>query len=317
MNNVLDHLVKEKSFDGVYLFVGNKSAAEDEAKLFEKYIMCESHSACGHCPGCKKVDAGAHADITYIQKSKNKYTVDDVRPLMSDAYQKAFEGGKKIFFLSGCESMEDIVQNKLLKILEEPPANTVIILSTASLSNMLPTILSRCTVVRLDEHSPENAVDDLIKQHGAGSNEARVISRSAKGDVSFSAELYGTGYMEIRNDIFNISTRLLSANKMAYSAYLNKIMEYSDHLDLVFLSLSTVFNDFICIKTGQKDGIINIDITEYMDSALGKVSVSKISSVYSIIEKANSTYLSCSNINKKLLIEKMLIEILEKVVSNG
>ena len=313
-NSVLNAVVSSSDYDGVYLFIGNSGDVRESSDLFVRTIICDYHTGCGKCPGCKKVNAGVHPDVYYIEKSKKKYSVDDFKDILTDAYQKSFEGGKKVFVILNAEDMDDIIQNKLLKLLEEPPENTVIILGVSNPKALLPTVLSRCTMIRLEQKEVSDVIAFLQKEHGLNLSDAGVIAKSADGDRDFALELLESDYNAIRNDVFNISCRLINARTKAYNAYLKKILEYSDYLDCVFLAFNKIFSDMIMVKNDICDDLCNTDFLTYMRSSVINCPFAKIINVYSIIEEANDKYKRCSTINKKLLIEQMLIEILEKAV---
>ena len=154
----------------------------------------------------------------------------------------------------------------------------------------------------------------LQKEHGLNLSDAGVIAKSADGDRDLALELLESDYNAIRNDVFNISCRLINARTKAYNAYLKKILEYSDYLDCVFLAFNKIFSDMIMVKNDICDDLCNTDFFTYMRSSVINCPFAKIINVYSIIEEANDKYKRCSTINKKLLIEQMLIEILEKAV---
>lgn len=313
-NSILNAVVSSSDYDGVYLFIGNSGDVKESSDSFVRTIICDYHNGCGMCPGCKKVKAGVHPDVYYIEKSKKKYSVDDFKDILTDAYQKSFEGGKKVFVILNAEDMDDVIQNKLLKLLEEPPENTVIILGVSNPKALLPTVLSRCTTIRLGQKDVADVKEYLQEEHGINLSEAGILAASADGDRDFALELLESDYNAIRNDVFNISCRLLNARTKAYNAYLKKILEYSEYLDYVFLAFNKIFSDMIMLKNDIYDDICNTDFLTYMKSSVINCPFAKIVSVYSIIEEAYDKYKRCSTINKKLLVEQMLIEILEKAV---
>jgi len=125
------------------------SASREYSGLLAKTLLCENigenGEPCGTCPGCVKCDAGSHPDITVLGRTKVK--VDDIRDLTESAYLSANEGYRKIYILEGMEKYNPQSQNALLKTLEEPPEGVVFIITAASKSSVLPTILSRCCVL--------------------------------------------------------------------------------------------------------------------------------------------------------------------------
>lgn len=314
MNNDIINTVISSDYDGVYLLIGNSGDVKESADSFVRTVICIDHTGCGICPGCKKVLAGVHPDVHYIERSKKKYSVDDFKDILTDAYQKSFEGGKKVFVILNAEDMDDIIQNKLLKLLEEPPENTVIILGVSNPKALLPTVLSRCTMVRLDSKEAADVEHYLRDEHGLNSGDASILAAYSDGDTDLALKLLESDFSSLRNDVFNISCRLINARTKAYNAYLKKLLEYTEVLDHVFLAFNKIFSDMIIVKNEVSEDICNSDYLTYMKSAVANCPFAKIITVYSIIEEAYDKYKRCSTINKKLLIEQMLIEILEKAV---
>ena len=124
-------------------------------KTFAKYIaaqlMCEEHTGtpCGHCRACTLIERGAHPDLIFVQANeKGNYFVDDIREqVIADAAVAPNEGDIKVyvipdFDLSVQTSVQ--VQNILLKLIEEPPDHTALILTARSRETFLTTIISRC-----------------------------------------------------------------------------------------------------------------------------------------------------------------------------
>lgn len=125
------------------------SASREYSGLLAKSLLCENPGddgePCGRCPGCAKCDAGSHPDISVLGRAR--VSVKEIRNMTDSAYLSANEGMRKIFILEGMERFNSQSQNALLKTLEEPPKGVVFIVTTASKSAVLPTILSRCCVL--------------------------------------------------------------------------------------------------------------------------------------------------------------------------
>lgn len=133
-----------------YLIAASGVAASREYSwLLAKVLLCENvgedGEPCGKCPGCIKCTEASHPDIKTL--GKGKVSVNDIRALRDDAYLSANEGLRKIFILEGMDKYNSSCQNALLKVLEEPPAGVVFIITATSKTGVLPTILSRCCVL--------------------------------------------------------------------------------------------------------------------------------------------------------------------------
>lgn len=110
---------------------------------------------CGQCPACKKMAVASHPDVfEYVAKdTPRSFPVSVVREVRSDAYIVPNEADYKVYILGNASSMGGEAQNALLKTLEEPPANVVLILTVPSKTLLLATVLSRSTVFTLEEQA--------------------------------------------------------------------------------------------------------------------------------------------------------------------
>ena len=128
-------------------------AAEDMAETISMASVCSERGAaapCGKCPHCQKAMRRTHPDIVYINKPKDKreIAVEQIRDLKRDVIIVPNEAQKKAYIINDADLMNTAAQNAFLRVLEEPPAHTVFILKTGTPSELLPTIRSRCMLIR-------------------------------------------------------------------------------------------------------------------------------------------------------------------------
>lgn len=136
---------------------------------------------CNVCPACKRVLAGSHPDVHHIQESK-RVGVDEIRALLSTLYTTPYEGGFQTVQIDCAGAMTPQAQNSLLKTLEEPPPQTVFVLTVKTITEVLPTIVSRCRVVALPPMTEEGLVEAL-QTRGILPIRARQLARMANGSV--------------------------------------------------------------------------------------------------------------------------------------
>ena len=119
------------------------------AKYIAAAMLCESGSGtpCGVCRHCRKVTDGLHPDVIMVTPNENgNYAVDDIRKVVSDAIVTPNEGRVKVYIIPDVDRSKitgEQVQNILLKLIEEPPDHTAVILTADSKDAFLQTILSR------------------------------------------------------------------------------------------------------------------------------------------------------------------------------
>jgi DNA polymerase III subunit delta' len=132
-----------------YLFAGARgTGTADMARTLAKALNClkKEHDACDRCDSCRRIDNGNHPDVYWVrpESKSRRITVDQIREFERSANLKAGSARVKIGIIVDADCMGEEASNAFLKTLEEPPAQTIIILLTAQPQRLLSTILSRC-----------------------------------------------------------------------------------------------------------------------------------------------------------------------------
>lgn len=167
-----------------YLFVGPEGVGK---RLFAgelgKALLCEGDTAslvtCDKCPSCKLVDAGTHPDVYHAEKleDKTELTIDVIRGLLEQIGMKPTRGKRKIVTIDDVDTINDEAANAFLKSLEEPPEGSLLILLATSIESQLPTILSRCQVVRFNPLSRDDVIAVL---RANGIEDATIADRATR-----------------------------------------------------------------------------------------------------------------------------------------
>ncbi|MEG2643785.1 MAG: DNA polymerase III subunit delta', partial [Enterococcus sp.] len=134
-----------------YLFEGDQGTGKAALALwFTKHLFCldlQDNMPCEKCNNCLRINSREHPDVVEIEPDGQSIKVDQIRALQSELTKSGFESAKKVVIIHQAEKMNTNSANSLLKFLEEPPANFMIILETQSLGKILPTIRSRCQII--------------------------------------------------------------------------------------------------------------------------------------------------------------------------
>lgn len=155
----LKNELRQNKEAGTYLFYGDKGInLLGLAIAFTMAMNCPEleNNYCGVCEVCKKIKHGNYADLEIVglSQGENKVGIDKIKKTIYKASSSSYEGRKKVFIIKDIESMNKYSANALLKIIEEPPKGTFFILVSNTL-NVLPTILSRSIVVKVNKPSTE------------------------------------------------------------------------------------------------------------------------------------------------------------------
>ncbi|GFE61062.1 DNA polymerase III subunit delta' [Geobacter sp. AOG2] len=174
-----------------YLFEGPSGCGrKTTAQALVQAIFCSEREddACGVCPSCRKVAAGSHADIHYIEPDGQFIKIEQVRELQRDLSLRPYEAPRKACIIESAERFNPAAGNSLLKTLEEPPGNAIIILLTENAGMLLPTIRSRCQAIRFSPLSPEN-IRLLLERRGMTPETAELLAPVAEGSIQRALEL--------------------------------------------------------------------------------------------------------------------------------
>ncbi len=312
MDNVLQGAIGTGNVAGAYLIEGSPGFVRAETDEFIGRLFCEENALCGKCPGCRKIKAGFHPDLMRITPSGQSIKVEDVEDLGEWISRKPFEGGYKAVVIENANTMVEAVQNKLLKSIEEPPDRTVFLLGADNRKNILPTVLSRCIIIRMHSGSQEAVVSGLKKQYELSTMSAAMLARTANFDPYAAAELVRRNYPDTREDCLRAAKRLLEAKNRAISVILDLLMKHSDNLDDVFLALECFIRDVMIVKNTNNDGFVrNIDRIVDIKAYAARLPNNKLTGVLQVLQETDEKRRICPGLIKKLLLENMLFEILE------
>ncbi|MBI2370564.1 MAG: DNA polymerase III subunit delta' [Deltaproteobacteria bacterium] len=182
---VLQAVLRHQRVGHAYLFTGPEGVGKRRAALaFAQALNCSGgERPCGACRSCLKVARGVHPDVRVLEPEGTGIRIEQVRELQRELHFKAFEGRWKTAILDEAERLRGPAANALLKTLEEPPEQSVLILVTASLDALPPTIISRCQRVRFRPLPLEVGVALLQEQGGYEADEARLLIQLTGGSV--------------------------------------------------------------------------------------------------------------------------------------
>jgi DNA polymerase-3 subunit delta' len=183
--------------------VGKRLFARELAKAF----LCEKPpakmTACDKCPACAQVEAESHPDVLYLRTPKDKHElpVGLMREFCAHLALKPTRGARKIGIVEDADDFNEESANSFLKTLEEPPPGALLLLVANDLGRQLPTILSRCQVVRFAALSDAD-VAAILESHGMKDAAKRAwLSRLASGSVGRAFSLDDDSIAEVRRKL--------------------------------------------------------------------------------------------------------------------
>src|SRR5579863_3586879 len=167
-----------------YLLVGPQDSGKTQTALcLAQLVNCENEAIkpCGECDACRKISSGNHPDVHVLGNDEmDSIKIEDIRFLLGRAHLMAFEAKTKVFIIRNIELMTLEAANALLKTLEEPAANTLMILTTSVLEANLDTIKSRCHIVKFFPSSV-NRIARVLQDEGIKPEDAHFLAVYSEG----------------------------------------------------------------------------------------------------------------------------------------
>ena len=261
---------------------------------------------CGSCKSCKKIQAGNHPDIIQIKPGGQIISIAQVRDLCSTIAMKPYEAKTRIAILHDAQCLNPAAGNALLKILEEPPERTVLVLIANQTQDLLPTIVSRCQQLRFNPISREYLEKLLIDEHGLEADEAHAIATMAGGSLSRAITMHGENWMIRRNWVLEEMQELSSRSIGHLMALAERFSAEKEKIPELLEIIKAWLRDLVMAQF-YPDKILNQELRQ----AIQKTSQdTKIDSLLSKIDLVQSTQNRLqANPNVRLLMEVMLMEL--------
>lgn len=176
-------LVRCDALGHAYLFVGPQSVGKTTfARWLAQLLLCGwpeiDRRPCGRCDACVAVDRGVHPDVFRYDATTDG--VDAIRAWRESLLRSSLFGGWKMGIVEDGGMLRDAAANAMLKVLEEPPPRTLMIITAASRTHVLPTIASRCAILRF-HRVPDGEIEHELVSRGTPAESAAQYVAAAAG----------------------------------------------------------------------------------------------------------------------------------------
>jgi DNA polymerase-3 subunit delta' len=216
--------------------------------------------ACGGCRSCDRIARNVHVDLLTVEPDDTaKIKVEAIRTVLDQTAFRPFEGKRRFVVLRDADAMlhtEQAAQNALLKSLEEPPAGTIFILTTAIPGALLPTVRSRCIQLQLGRLTEAEVSEVLSRDHGFTPHDARVAAALSDGSVGHALSLGSNDLEELRELALqlleraakgNVAARMQAATALAVSS---KRDRNRAEVELTLRLISSMLRDIELLNAG-------------------------------------------------------------------
>jgi len=227
-------------------------AGQDQAGLFGG--APESLDVPADAPGRHLVDARSHPDLFHLRRSLNRDTgrmraeiaVDDVRDLGGFMHMTPAMGKARVAIVDAADEMNRNSANAVLKILEEPPPNAVLLIVAHAPGRLLPTIRSRCRRLALQPLS-EDTVVDLLGAHAPETKpeERRALARLAEGSIGRALELGAAGSLDLYREMVEVLATLPDLDMPRLHGFAERFAKRGEEANADWRSLNYLFDGWL------------------------------------------------------------------------
>lgn len=324
--NILDKSLRENRLAHCYLLVGPPNIGKTTIALeIAQAVNCtETDKPCGECTQCLRIAEGKHSDVQLIslknvtsegqnKKNRTEISINDIREMQKSASLKPFEGACRVFIIKTVEQLSIEAANCLLKTLEEPPAQVIVILlSNTNSSNLLQTIVSRCQVIKLNTLPTSQVAQHIQKQSEINPEQLQQIANLSRGRIGWAIKVIE------KPEILTIRQQTIQKILNVITGDLFTRFEYASELANIFARdresvreelemWISILRDILIIKQGSEEWVNNISELDTL-----KIHASKSNSIQLIndlkqVDKAWNQLIQ--NTNARLCLENLMLNI--------
>jgi DNA polymerase-3 subunit delta' len=304
--NALKEYLKAKRIAGAYLFTGPEGVGKClAARTFAKALNCrlKQEDSCDSCISCLKIDKNEHPDVRLIERADSEsISIEDIRELKKSISLRPYEGEFKIFIINDAHKLGAEAANALLKVLEEPPANSLIILVSAKSTLLFKTIISRCHTVKFYPLRRPELEAVLRKDYFLDNDLAHFLAYFSEGRIGRSLRLKDADILKEKNRVIDAFTG--PRPQLLDNLALGPRHDIRQYLNM----LAGWFRDIYLIKVGMPHAeLINLDRRDELLRVMHRYSWFELEEIFRSI--ADSLLYLDRNVNVKLLLSYLKAQV--------
>lgn len=307
---LLKRTIANKKIGNSYIFLGSEGIGKKLiAKNFAKAINCNNDGidSCDLCIPCRKIDTNNHPDINFIEPEGNFIKISQIREIQKILTYKPYEGKFRVIIIDKAEYLHISAANCLLKTLEDTPSQTVFILISTSVRQILPTILSRSQKILFSPLLKEEIIENLIKVKKIEESSAKIIASLSEGSLA-------KAYNIDEKFLFNIRPKLIEKISEIKQLTLDELFKISEEIVKEFEDINQVleflkiwFRDLLIFNECKMESkIMNIDLIDKIKYYTHSFSRNTLFKNIKAINQAQN-YITM-NANKQLIVDSILID---------
>jgi len=285
--------------------VGKRTTAIALAKAV--HCMQLDDDFCAQCVNCARISDGNHPDVRFVEPlaGKKEISIQQIRELERELNYRSFSGGRKIAVIDPATSMNLASQNALLKTLEEPPQDSLILLIAANAGALLPTVRSRCLRLPFAPLTRREVAGFLQAKLAMNTGDAEFLAALSMGSIGAAVNLDKDELIEKRRNWVDVLSSLKAGDHHAAMLAAEALSANRDDA-LKFLKWSESWYRDVLVHavTDNAGALVNLDLLEQIRQQ--SVSNSAATALNAISRVAEATAGIQRNLNRRMVLEKFL-----------
>ena len=306
---ILDRSLASGRLAHAYLFSGPDGVGKRLMALaLARAIVCHEQRGCGDCQACRKIDHRNHPDLHVLEPDGNSIKIEQVRRLQKDLNLKPLEAPRKICLIEAADSMTLGAANALLKTLEEPRGDTLLILLSAHPNRLLETIRSRCQALPFTRHPNSRIQAQLEKQLDIDPTASHVLAALSEGSFKKAFGKDRELYLEERRKLLKTLTGLSPGSILPILDFAEQIAADKTVLPDILEIFQAFYRDVMMMLQGRgDDDLVNLDLKDTIERVSGRENIAsvlaKLEALFAVRHQLDR------NVNRQLAMEVLLLKL--------
>ncbi len=266
----------------------------------------ESANPCGTCRSCRQIAGGHHPDIYEIEPDGAYIRIAQVRELLNRFALKPHGSGYRVAIIRDAHLMNLEAGNALLKLLEEPPEKSLLLLIANRISDLLPTIVSRCQSIRFRPLSPSTVAEMLAAREGMDPGQAEGLAAISGGSISKALAMKSAGWVGRRRWLIDRIDRIDDMSIGSLLAFSEMLSKDRDHLPTAIDLIAAWYRD-LAVVMDAPETVDNRDMIHRLSSSASRIGPERAESAIQILLQTARSL--AGNINFRLAVDVMVMRL--------
>lgn len=308
-------LIRENKLVHAYLLSGAEGTGKIElAKWVAKGIFClnsQNGVPCLKCSECNRIENNNHPDVVTIMPDGLSIKVEQIRYLKSEFNKSGVESDRKVFIIQDAQKMSIGAANSLLKFLEEPSGNITAFLLTSEPQKLLPTIISRCQEVEMQQLTSEQLEQELISESISEKN-SHILANLAQSVVEAKKINDNENFDKILATVNNWYRKLLRKDLLSFVMIQSKIIgliQNKEDQNLVLQVIILTVRDTVLERFGLTEEIVFKENIDFIQQNTAQITNDKLVNGLNLVVESNRKL--ASNISMQNMLETLTLNLFD------